>query len=86
MRESIQKCHHPGKAEKKHGKLTKVLIRADELTRLRKAANAHDGLVAALDDTLRYLVTPAGFPDAGKRTAEQQRAYDNALAAIRGQE
>lgn len=41
-------------------------------------------LLAALQDALRVLVTPSGFPDKGNgRTDEQQAAYDAAQAAIR---
>jgi hypothetical protein len=39
-------------------------------------------LLATLEDVLRYCVTVKGFPDANRRTLEQQRAYDNARAAI----
>ncbi len=39
-------------------------------------------LLAALDNVLRYCVTAKGFPDAARRTVEQQAAYDAARAAI----
>ena len=46
-----------------------------------KAVNAD--LVEALEETLRYLVTPKGLPDVGKgRTLQQQATYDNAKQAI----
>jgi len=43
----------------------------------------HKGiLIAALENTLRVLVTPKGFPNASHRTTEQQAAYDQAREAI----
>ncbi len=57
---------------------------ADEDQQLANATliAAAPDLLAALEDVLRYCVTPKGFPDAKHRTIEQQAAYDNARAAI----
>lgn len=46
------------------------------------AETVNEKLREALQDTMRYLVTPQGFPDKGKRTVEQQAAFDKARAAL----
>lgn len=35
-----------------------------------------------LENTLRYLVTPSGFPDKKHRTTTQQQTFDSAIAAL----
>jgi len=46
--------------------------------------SAAPDLVEALDNVLRYCVCVRGFPDkAHGRTAEQQSAFDAALAALK---
>lgn len=48
----------------------------DEIERIAK-------LEEALENVMRYCVTPNGFPDAGKgRTQEQQAAFDQARALL----
>lgn len=45
-------------------------------------ANHNAELTDILRDVLRYLVTPAGLPDKGNRTTEQQLTLDKALGVI----
>ena len=52
-------------------------------SRAQQQARISADLLEALQDTIRYLVTPAGLPDVGKgRTAQQQISYDKARKAI----
>lgn len=51
--------------------------------RLRKPSPMEQELLKTLKDVLRELVTPRGFPDAGKgRTERQQEVFDAARAVI----
>lgn len=71
-----------------HNHCLAVIGDVDRATSKYNQANARlmaaaPELLAALEDTLRVLVTPAGLPDKGKgRTQEQQAAFDAAMRAI----
>ena len=61
------------------------ILRADESGNNEPEAVKvqRDGLLDALENVLRYCVTPKGLPDKDEgRTAEQQYAMDKARAVI----
>ena len=69
MRESIQKCHHPGKRGRARSRFAKVLVKAERYAALKEALEAADKLAVTGSTWVRNQTLGNGFQVAVKLDA-----------------